>query len=389
MLAFKKAKVLRILRKVRGRTDVLVDVDGRSHKAISYDALVGDVGAGDEVLVNTVAVDLGLGSGGCHFVLWNSKYENLAIPGDGHIMKLRYTPLQMACLAVEEVASPHHGRLKEAMSIEGMPVIAGTLHSQLAPAAAVIKYLSPRTRLAYVMTDGAALPCAFSDTVAELKEKGLLDLTITYGNAFGGDLEAVNEFSALVAARVVGEADVAVVAMGPGIAGTDTLLGFTGMEQGQIVNSVSSLGGYPIAIPRISFGDPRPRHRGLSYHTEMALCVAARARCQVAFPELPLEKRAKIEEGIKRAKLDERHEIKFVDAGVVKKALDHFRLKPTTMGRGYEEDPEFFMAAGAAAICALDRLGSARSEKPASAGNAKSRGVSVDERSGGDDHGRR
>lgn len=356
MLAFKRAKVVRILRKNSGRTDVLVDIDGESHRAIAYDALAGDVKVGDEVVVNTVALDLRLGSGGSHFVLWNLRLSDLAIDGEGHIIKLRYTPLQLACLAVEEEVSPHHVRLKDAISIEGMPVIVGTLHSQLAPAAAVLKYLSPSIKLAYLMTDGAALPIAFSDAVAELKEKGLLDLTITFGNAFGGDLEAVNVFSALVAAKVVGEADVAIAAMGPGIVGTDTLLGFTGMEQGQIVNSVASLGGIPIAIPRISFGDRRPRHRGLSYHTEMALGMAAQVRCKIAFPEMPAEKKAKIAEGIKRAKLEERHEIEFVDAGVLKKALERFRLKPTTMGRGYEDDPEFFQAAAAAAVLALNYL---------------------------------
>ena len=82
------------------------------------------------------------------------------------------------------------------------------------------------------MTDGAGLPLALSDLVADLRDRELLDATVTCGHAFGGDYEAVSIFSALAVARHVAAADVAVVAMGPGIVGTNTRLGFTGMEVG-------------------------------------------------------------------------------------------------------------------------------------------------------------
>ena len=86
-------------------------------------------------------------------------------------------------------------------------------------------HYAPGRRLVYLMSDGAALPLGFSQTVTALKQEGLLAATITFGHAFGGDLEAVNIYSALLAAKHVVQADLAVVLMGPGVVGTGTTLG--------------------------------------------------------------------------------------------------------------------------------------------------------------------
>ena len=112
------------------------------------------------------------------------------------------------------------------------------------------------------MTDGAGLPIALSDLVASLRERSLIDATVTFGHAFGGDFEAVSVFSALVVARHVADADVAVVAMGPGIVGTNTRLGFSGLEVGPVLDATVALGGVPVAALRVSFADPRARHIG-------------------------------------------------------------------------------------------------------------------------------
>src|SRR6266545_4488454 len=124
---------------------------------------------------------------------------------------------------------------------------------------------------AYVMTHGAGLPLALSDLVHALRSKGLLDATVTCGHAFGGDFEAVSIYSALAVARHAARADAAVVAMGPGIVGTNTRLGFSGMEVGPILDAAAALGGAPIACLRVSFADTRARHAGLSHHTRTAL----------------------------------------------------------------------------------------------------------------------
>jgi hypothetical protein len=251
MIAFKQAMVKSIKKSRNGVQEILVDCGdggdigytggGSGQKAICYTAMIGRVEPGDNVIINTTAVDLGLGTGGYHFVVWNLS----RVPDDGlevakqtpgHIMKLRYTPLQLKCLSVEEEDSPFHDTLKDKTSIDKMPVIIGTLHSQLPAIAATAKEIKQDIRIAYIMTDGAALPIAFSNIVAELKDKGLLDATITTGHAFGGDFEALNIYSGLAAAKYAAKADIAIVCMGPGIVGTNTLLGFTGIEQLSLIH---------------------------------------------------------------------------------------------------------------------------------------------------------
>ena len=148
-----------------------------------------------------------------------------------------------------------------------MPVVVGTLHSMLTPFVASYKRHNPNKKLVYIMTDGAALPIYLSKNVQNLKEKNLIDNTITIGNAFGGDYECINIYTALITAKEILNADAVFVSMGPGIAGTGTKYGFTGIEQGPILDAVKKLGGMPIAIPRISFADKRDRHNGISHHS--------------------------------------------------------------------------------------------------------------------------
>lgn len=356
MLTLRHARVLQVVRERQGYLEVKVECDGEDCRAICYPALIGEVKAGDEVILNTTAVDVGLGTGGNHFILWNLARRSLTATGPGHIMKLRYTPLQVKCLAAEEPDSPHHEALRDATSIDGMPVIIATLHSQLPAVAVILRKLMPQAKIAYIMTDGAALPLAFSETVARLKEGSFIDATITIGHAFGGDLEAINIYSGLATAKYAAQADVAIVCMGPGIVGTGTKLGYTGIEQGQIINAVNSLGGVAIAVPRISFADKRERHQGLSHHTITALKVAATTPAIVTFPLVDEAKTAIIEGQVTRADIGHIHRIETLDASETRAALEAAEIRPTTMGRGIEEEPEFFMAAGAAAVFAASIL---------------------------------
>jgi hypothetical protein len=50
------------------------------------------------------------------------------------------------------------------------------------------------------------------------------------------------------------------------------------------------------------------------------------------------------------------HDVLTVNADMAITALEKNKIFPTTMGRGIEEEPEFFKAAGAAAIYALRHL---------------------------------
>jgi hypothetical protein len=349
---FDTGKVLRIIEEREGLVRAMVEVAGEERRATAFTRITGSVAEGDRVVLNVTGVELGLGTGGEDFILWNLEKTESETSEGGHILKLRYTPLQIDTVSAEAPESPHHDALREAESLEGMPVVACGLHSQIAPVVAVIKARNPRLRIAYVMTDGAALPIAHSDLVATLKDKGLLDATITCGHSFGGDLECVNVFSGLLAARVACEADVAVVSMGPGIVGTGTAFGHTGMEQGQVLSAAGVLQGLPVAALRISFADPRPRHRILSHHTLSALRMGALVRVTIAVPKLRPERLEVLLERLKSAGLDERHDIRVVDASSTIPTLDKFGLKVTTMGRSMSEDPDFFEAAGAAGLVA-------------------------------------
>ena len=144
--------------------------------------LTGTVELGDEVVCNTTAVELGLGTGGWHFVHWNLSRRSLSQPGPDHVMKLRYTSLQIDA-GTDELVHPAAAD----RPLGGVPVVACSLHSQMAVVAATIARLRPKARIAYVMTDGAALPLAMSDLVVDLVAAGVLCGTVSAGHAFGGD----------------------------------------------------------------------------------------------------------------------------------------------------------------------------------------------------------
>jgi hypothetical protein len=289
--------------------------------------LIGPVAVGDRVVLNTTAVGLGLGTGGWHVVHWNLARDGWDHPGPGHIMKVRYTSLQADTGAAEEA----HPDLPEAL--DGLPVVACTLHSQVGIVAAVARSLQPGARIAYVMTDGAALPLALSNLVHDLRRAGVLDTTLTAGHAFGGDLEAVSVPSALALARHVAGADLVVVGMGPGVVGTGSSLGTTAVEAAAVVDTVAALGGRAALCVRVSEADPRGRHRGVSHHSATVLRLA---RTEPAVP-LPPELADALDGAVA------------VEAPDVAKVLEGLDLPAvTSMGRGPAEDPAFFGAASAA-----------------------------------------
>lgn len=330
------------------RFEVALD-DGSAGVAIAYTTLVGKCSTGDRVLLNTTAVELALGTGGTHFVVARGAGEGVALDAasGGHIMKLRYTPLQHDVLAVESQESPHHAAMSEARSLDGQPVVCCGLHSQVPLVAAAIKHANPGSTVAYCMTDQAALAGPLSEVARAARENGLLDATITCGQAFGGDLEAVNLHSGLLAARHVCEADVTIAAIGPGVVGTATPFGHGGVFQGEYINAVAALGGRPVACLRVSFADARPRHQGVSHHTLAALTKVALASAFVPVPALPQEYSDAIDSTLESAGVWERHTRVQAQAGrVAPPSLRGIRV--TTMGRDLAQDPGFFAAAFAA-----------------------------------------
>jgi len=370
---------------------VLLD-DGEEARALAYTQLVGRPETGQRAVLTASAAVRGLGTGG--YLMVAALPDNLPPdppPGPGHIVKARYTPLQYMTLGADEQESEWHEALREADSIEGMPVLVADLHSAVPAAGAAARARPPRARIAYVMDDGAALPAWFSRAAAAMRESGDIVGTISCGQAFGGQLEAVNVHTALLAARIVWKADLAVVAQGPGNLGTGTKWGFSGTKVGEALNAAAALGGVPIALLRMSNADSRGRHFGLSHHTHTALSRVALVETLCPCPvldgpeasdsDLPADFSASDKPGSpdepKARKLSSLvgADVRRLLASQLDSLFECERLKrvdvPTdgldevlasspvplrTMGRGLAEDPLAFLAAGVAGYAAADAL---------------------------------
>jgi len=336
--SFRSGTVTEILEERAGLQRVLVD----GERAYVLTQLTGDVAVGDEVVMNTTAVELGLGTGGWHVVHWNLSRRELDQPGPGHIVKLRYTSLQADAGADESIADDD--------DLDGMPVIACGLHSQVACVVAALRHARPDARIAYVMTDGASLPLVMSDLVEQLRP--LLSTTVTAGHAFGGEHEAVNVPAALLTAKR--HADVTVVAMGPGVVGTATKLGYSALEVGAVIGATALLGGRPVAAVRFSLADPRLRHQGVSHHTTTALALGTEARATIGVPDGPYA--ARVRADLDAAGISDRHRLLTVPDPDVPELLDALGIHVTSMGRGPAEDPGFYAVAGAAGTAAATLL---------------------------------
>ena len=348
MATFRHAKVVEVIEASERICRALLALDEGEIVAAGFPSMLGPLAVGDAVIVNTTAIDLRLGTGGEGFILWNLHGPGPPGPGSGHIVKMRYTPWQTDVLAAEAPESPDHDALRNVDSIAGVPVVACGLHSQIAGVAAGIRAARPDARIGYLMTDGAALPLAWSKLVRTLQQRGLLDATCTAGHAFGGDIEAVNVFSGMAALVHARAADVVVAAMGPGVVGTGTTLGFTALEQGQLLDAGTALGGRSVACLRISFADERPRHRGVSHHTITALRIAAREPSVLVLPELPHGKHIDLRLQLESSDLGNRHEIMTADGAPGLELLSSLGVAVSSMGRSPDDSPEMFLAASAA-----------------------------------------
>jgi hypothetical protein len=341
--SFRTGTVTELLEQRPGLQRFLVDLGGEQpERTYSATQLTGEVAVGDEVVVNTTAVEWGLGTGGWHVLHWNLAHDELRTEGGGHIVKLRYTSLQADVGAAEE-------HLAEQLpgTLPGTPVVACSVHSQVAAVAVAFAARRPGARLAYVMTDGASLPLALSDLVVSLRERQLLVGTVTAGHAFGGDHEAVTVPSALLVAQHLLEADAIVVGMGPGVVGTGTRYGTTAVEVAAVLDAAAALGGTPILALRTSTGDPRARHRGVSHHAEMLLELVRSPVLVADQPEL---------DGMDAV---ERHRRVAVEAFDVGAAFDEHALRVTTMGRTHGQDVGFFQSAAAGGALAAAVLAGA------------------------------
>jgi hypothetical protein len=330
-----------------------VEVGGEHRAAWADEGLVGPIEVGDEVVVNTQARDLGLGSGGFDVVHVNLSRGLFGSEDEGvHVMKLNYTSLQHPVDPVEvEHGEPSLGPKP--------PVVVISLHGHLAPVAWAAAQARPGLRVGFVQAAGGALPGSLSRDLAELRRRGLVCGQITAGPAYGGEHEAISVVGALdAAARRLGW-EAAVVGPGPGILGSATRFGHGGMAALDGAHSAIALDLPTLVCPRLSSSDPRDRHRGLSHHSAAVLELLL-APVRVPVPEAELEGWPLLGEapegGSAQAALDSLIEIcgGRHDLAVEQVDLDGYAasgLPTTTMGRSIAEDPLFFaspLAAGRA-----------------------------------------
>lgn len=334
-VTFRRGRVTAVRERLRG----LVRVDVDEHPCIAYPRITGPVAVGDEVVVNTQGVDLELGSGGFHVLAVNLT-RGLGLPPEpgAHVMKLPYTPFQAAWPHVEESeASVAGDPTAEAMSLDGLPVVCCSLHSQLAPVCAGI---GRTRRIAYLQLPGGALPVSLSDAVRILKDEGLLEVAVAVGACVDGDVACVSAASGLAWAAAEG-VDAVVCGIGPGIAGTASRFGNGALAAADAANAAAALGGRPIVAARVSTADGRSRHAPVSHHT-LAVLELTLGRLTLAWP-------AGFDAALPAAAVEQ------VDVAGWEAACAALPLE--TMGRGPAEDPWFFAAAFAAGRLANQWIG--------------------------------
>lgn len=245
-----------------------VEVAGRRRRAWADAGLVGRVEVGDDVIVNTAAIDLGLGSGGFDVVHANLTrgLEGGEAPPGVHVMKLNYSSLQHAVDPVEEpTAAPP-------LPQRPIPVLVLPLHGHLAPAAwAASARSGGEAKIGFIQAAGGGLPGSLSGDVRMLRERGLLCEHVTAAPSYGGEAEAISLPGALHAAAGGLGWEAAIVGPGPGILGSATRYGHGGMAALEAAHSALALGLQTLLSPRMSAADPRERHLGLSHHTGSVL----------------------------------------------------------------------------------------------------------------------
>src|ERR1700750_2776677 len=143
MPSFRTGKVVKLLEARAGLQRVEVDLGDGPERAYALLQLTGPVAAGDRVVVNTTAVELGLGTGGWHVVHWNLARDSWSERGPGHVMKLRYTSVQ-ADVGTDEEHGADAGTGGDGLDglgpldrlLAGRPVVVAGVHSQVAAVAA-------------------------------------------------------------------------------------------------------------------------------------------------------------------------------------------------------------------------------------------------------------
>lgn len=320
----------------------IVATSSGAKKAIVYRDILERVEENDIVVVNHTANVLKLGTGGFDIVKHIFNKKPYVQNSSGHIMKLRYTPQQLSVITVEEEGSMYHHLFTKEFSLNGQYILLAELHSMIPVIYQMLKQFHHRFTLTVIIDDEASLPLALSEHLRILHENENFH-SITIGQSFGGQFEAVNLHTALQFAHVYLRSDYIVVSLGPGVVGTSSQYGFSGMILANWANIIGSFDGIPIWIPRISFAEQRERHIGISHHTMTPLKQFTYAKSILPLPNIkdfkePLMKQLK--------SIEEKKHISVyweqVDEQIIKNAIEQYPIPIKTMGRTLRDDPHFF-----------------------------------------------
>src|SRR5207244_3804005 len=129
-IRWRRGRVTELGRSWRDAQEMTVEVDGDGAvRALAHPSVVGSPEVGDEVLLNTTAWAQRLGTGGYALVV--------AVPdrlppdpvGAGHLVKARYTPLQVSVQGGDEQETEHRRAIADAAARGGMPRLGADLAS--------------------------------------------------------------------------------------------------------------------------------------------------------------------------------------------------------------------------------------------------------------------
>ena len=85
------------------------------------------------------------------------------------------------------------------------------------------------------------------------------------------------------------------------------------LASGEALNAAAAIEGRPVAALRVSFADPRERHRGVSHHSITILGSVCTTPANVAVPVLGEPERDAVWDALRVARLEEHHQLVEVD----------------------------------------------------------------------------
>lgn len=307
--------------------------DGDVGIAVNFLDINPMVKEGQEVLVNTTARLLNLGTGGYDYIMPSEAFKNLS---KGHIMKLRYTPLQFSVLTEEEKNPELFDKVP---NFNDIIVIVCELHSMLLPLCVYLKEKESRIRISIVLNDWGMLNAKLSHNLEFLKKNNFVDFIITCQEAFNGEFECINEINSLIFSQSLG-CDIAIISPLPGIVGTGTKFGFTSYKAVHVIEDVVRFSGTVVFPVRISKNETRQRHKFISHHS---LTILNYVNCSVEIPIFNFEDKiffAKIYKILNNYRA--KHTLAVINE-VDKEIIEKYKMIMDTMGRRYEQECEYFL----------------------------------------------